>query len=388
MNLKRLITFFIFICLLRLEVGAFTIISNEGKPALWPKGVVSYRFNTNPSGYFSGGHDASGTVTDEFAPIRSAFATWMNVPGINLSISELASTTKSPSSNDRDNIVMWVRTGWRNLSFRPPSNALAVTLLSFDSDTGAIDDADIYFNAENFKWAVVDSGSEYGYIDVGNIATHEIGHFLGLDHSSEDLFESEFELEDATMYFAASAGETSRRTLKDDDISGIHSLYGTSQRGIPKISSVEVVSDTSGITEYRIRGENFNEYTSFVLTKRTSSELDAVARYRTVVSSNEVVARFDTAGMSTGQAQLVALNDPDHAASYSLNVTGLGLDSTQASSGGGGCSLSLEEKSVSSLGFWLILSLATFGVLILRRVILKPLRVRADQSSRSFVERT
>src|SRR5690348_7285366 len=70
------------------SVSAFVIISNAGKPAHWTNGVVRYRFNTTTSGFFTGGHDASGTATDEFNPIRESFATWANVPGLNLTIQE------------------------------------------------------------------------------------------------------------------------------------------------------------------------------------------------------------------------------------------------------------------------------------------------------------
>jgi hypothetical protein len=142
---------------------AFTLMSNAGRPAYWPHGDVHYRFNTATNGYFSGGHDHSGTATDEFTPIRTAFAAWSNLPGVALNIVENSTTSSGPSTGDGSNTIKWIRTGWRNLSFRPPSNALAVTLLSFSSSTGYIVDADIYFNAENFQWAVVDNASESGY---------------------------------------------------------------------------------------------------------------------------------------------------------------------------------------------------------------------------------
>src|SRR5690606_35595408 len=47
------------------------------------------------------------------------------------------------------------------------------------------------------------------------IATHEIGHNLGLDHSNH---------QDATMFYAYSGG-TGSRTLASDDIAGVCALY-------------------------------------------------------------------------------------------------------------------------------------------------------------------
>ncbi len=358
---------FISICVCSfVSLQAYTLISNEGDIAYWPKNSVSYRFNTTSSGYFSGGHDASGTPTDEFAPIRQAFATWTQVGGINLSITERSASSASASAGDDDNTVIWVRSGWRSLSFRPPSNALAVTLLSFDGGSGEITDADIYFNAESFKWAVVDAGSENSYVDIANIATHEIGHFLGLDHSSEDLFEEDPDLLNATMYFASTSGETSRRDLSDDDKLAIQTLYGNTSRGSTTISSIELISAESGTIEYRIRGSGFNSYTNFIISKTSGSEYDAVSRYRSVISESEAVAKFDTLGMSSGKASLLAFNDPRDISSFSVSIDARGLEATEASGGGGGgCSLQIGD-SPSSPATWIVLFFSLFFVLSLR----------------------
>jgi hypothetical protein len=326
------------------EASAFTLLSNKGKPAYWPNNTAHYRFNTSTSGYFNGGVDASGTSASDFSAIRKSFQTWMNLPGINLTIIEDPSTSTSASSSDGSNTVQWVKTGWRNLSFRPPSNALAVTLLSFDSGSGALTDADIYFNSDTFPWAVVDSNSENGYVDVQNIATHEIGHFLGLDHSSEDFLESDSSLADATMYYASMPGETSRRDLHADDMHAILSLYGSADRGTVTLSTVELVSSQSGRLQYRIRGSGFSEYTSFVLTKNSSAELDVVARYRSILSTTEALAEFDVLGMSGGDAAIVGFNDPRHLSSISVSLTSATLGATQSGGGGGGCSLTTSNQ--------------------------------------------
>jgi hypothetical protein len=334
---------------------AFTLISNEGDVAYWPNGSTSFQFNSSTSGYFEGGVDLSGTSADEFSSIRSSFQVWAQLPGLQLSISELPMTSTAPSSGDQKNTLMWVRQNWRGLSFRPPTNALAVTLLSFDSSSGVITDADIYFNAETFRWAVVDAPSEINYVDVQNIATHEIGHFLGLDHSSEDIFEGEDLLSDATMYFASTSGETLRRDLNEDDILGITALYGASGRGVPSIQSIEVDSASSGSVQYRIRGENFNEYTSFILTKRSASELDVVARYRTIVSSSEAVAEFDILGLSDGKADVLAFNDPQNISSFAVTIDSGEFQATESGGGGGGCALRSADSPMNLFGVALVL---------------------------------
>lgn len=331
------------------DVSAYTLISNKGRPAYWPNHRANYRFNTTPSGYFTGGVDFSGTHSDEFEPIRRGFATWVNLSGVNFTVTETASTTQSANSDDHLNTIQWVPSGWRQLSFRPPSNALAVTLLSFDSDSGVIEDADIYFNADSFQWAVVDSSSEANYVDVQNIATHEIGHYFGLDHSSENIFEEDLDLKDATMFYASSTGETEHRNLKDDDVKAMTALYGSSSRGTPAISSVQVLSNTSGTVRYAIKGSGFNEYTSFVLSKHSASESDIVSRYRTISSSTEAIAEFDLLGMSGGEAALIVFNDPENPVETSIDLSSVAFQATNVGGGGGGCSLSQNPSPSTAL---------------------------------------
>jgi len=55
-------------------------------------------------------------------------------------------------------------------------------------------------------------------MDFGNIANHELGHAMGMDHPSETCTEE-------TMYAFASNGETKKITLEAGDIAGIADLY-------------------------------------------------------------------------------------------------------------------------------------------------------------------
>lgn len=59
-------------------------------------------------------------------------------------------------------------------------------------------------------------------MDLQNIATHEMGHAIGL----ADIYTSE--CSEVTMYGSSSMGETKKRTLAAADISGIRALYGLS----------------------------------------------------------------------------------------------------------------------------------------------------------------
>lgn len=75
---------------------------------------------------------------------------------------------------------------------------------------------DQVYNDSNYAWS--DSGAA-GAMDFSNIATHELGHSLGL----ADLYSPECATE--TMYGYADIGETGKQTLEAGDITGISKLY-------------------------------------------------------------------------------------------------------------------------------------------------------------------
>ena len=77
---------------------------------------------------------------------------------------------------------------------------------------------DILFNTD-FNWG--DADDDDSLMDLQNIATHEIGHGLGLDDLYEDACAEE------TMYGIGKEGETKKRTLEAGDIEGLRILYGS-----------------------------------------------------------------------------------------------------------------------------------------------------------------
>ena len=101
---------------------------------------------------------------------------------------------------DRDAIAVTIVWGIFN---GPPSSRL---LVAWDQ---IYDDVD-------FDWS---AAGEAGMMDFENIATHELGHSVGLG----DLYTSK--CSDETMYGYASEGETNKRTLEAGDIAGVKELY-------------------------------------------------------------------------------------------------------------------------------------------------------------------
>jgi hypothetical protein len=96
-----------------------------------------------------------------------------------------------------------------------PTNTLALTTVVYDRASGELYDADMEINTVQHKMSLGDPVPS-GEYDFDSIITHEAGHFFGLAHSADDQ---------ATMYAHYTDGSTSMRTLAQDDIDGICSIY-------------------------------------------------------------------------------------------------------------------------------------------------------------------
>ena len=133
-------------------------------------------------------------------------------------------------------------------------------------------DADIKLNGEHFSWS--DSG-EAGKMDIQNIATHEIGHFIGLDHVDAASYTGPETYTEATMYAYATAGETKQRTLDPDDEDGIAYLYPASASGpvhliVTGVSDPVTTGSSSDIT-VTVKDIDNNTVTDYTGTIRFDS---------------------------------------------------------------------------------------------------------------------
>ena len=152
-----------------------------------------------------------------YQAMQDSFDTWSNVSCSYMQWQYGGTTTLDSSSwggftwqVDGVNLMVWEEKDWPN----DMDGAIAVTAPIFQRYGVALfQDTDIMFNGVDFIWGV---GGEINRMDVANIATHEIGHALGLDHSSD---------RSATMYYATSQGITANRSLAQDDINGICAIY-------------------------------------------------------------------------------------------------------------------------------------------------------------------
>jgi len=75
---------------------------------------------------------------------------------------------------------------------------------------------DQVYDDADYAWS---TSGEAGKMDFENIATHELGHSVGL----ADLYQPEHA--EQTMYGYADLGETKKQTLEGGDIAGVSTLY-------------------------------------------------------------------------------------------------------------------------------------------------------------------
>ncbi len=98
-------------------------------------------------------------------------------------------------------------------------STVAITTATYYPPTGEILDADIELNEAYRTFSIACPGACADADDVQNTVTHEVGHVTGL----ADLYD--VASEESTMYWSAAPGETKKRTLSDDDIQGLCSIY-------------------------------------------------------------------------------------------------------------------------------------------------------------------
>ena len=97
------------------------------------------------------------------------------------------------------------------------STTIAVTTTWYYRQTGEAVESDGQYNTY-YSWSTTGAA---GSMDVLNIAAHEVGHTLGLNHPKGGGG-----ISCLTMYAYANTGETQKRTLGDGDILGIEAIYG------------------------------------------------------------------------------------------------------------------------------------------------------------------
>ena len=165
------------------------------------------------------------TLDQAVQAIDQSYQTWQNVETATIEFELAGLTTAEPFELFDDQSTL----GFTSDPDLALPGVLGATLQVIDIFSGEIVEADIFFS-NNFIWSVDPTGTP-GTFDFVSVATHEIGHFFGLDHSDVGYMENEgFDRElvsGASIMFPFSFGPGSveGRFLTDDDMTGISVMY-------------------------------------------------------------------------------------------------------------------------------------------------------------------
>ncbi len=117
------------------------------------------------------------------------------------------------NETDGTNIIIWESE--EEWPYPTNTKTIALTTLFYNPLTGVAEESDMELADFAYTFTVT-PGTDGASTDIENTITHELGHVLGLDHSSD---------KEATMYYSSPNAEISKRDLNHDDRTGLCTIY-------------------------------------------------------------------------------------------------------------------------------------------------------------------
>ena len=159
--------------------------------------------------------------SDVLGAVQRSLKTWESATNLKFQTvwSDKVSISKADGIGDGASLITIAATPENIAPFQSKFSEMPGRTRTFFDKRGKIVEADIILN----PYQQFSTDRSFGTFDLESALTHEIGHLLGLDHSSVLA---------ATMYSQQGKNGTfslpavTPRTLAEDDLAGIRTLYG------------------------------------------------------------------------------------------------------------------------------------------------------------------
>lgn len=182
-------------------------------------GTLAVSFHVNPV-------NADVSSNAAISALQGGMETWNTQSGTGFRFTYAGQTSTTATGYDNKNVIL----------FRNESKGSTIASTYSWSSNGVLVDSDIVFWDGGYTFFTGSSGCSSGaYIE--DIAAHELGHAMGLQHSTAT---------DATMYGNYPRCSQALRTLAADDIAGAKKLYADGAGTADAPPTVKILSPANG----------------------------------------------------------------------------------------------------------------------------------------------
>jgi hypothetical protein len=250
------------------------------------------------------------------AAVQYALNVWSTQTGTTFRYQYGGTVSDTATAHDNRNVMI----------FRNASNgsAIGTTYSWWDSSKNLLD-SDIVMWSSNFTFFTGTSGcggvANAAYLE--DVATHELGHALGLNHSTSTT---------ATMYPSYSYCSQALRTLASDDIAGAKALYPASTSTAPSNTPpvVTITSPANGASFVQGTNISFAGSASDAQDGNISSRIQWKDNGASIGSGNLLSSLLSLVGVHTITATVTDNNGATATSQVAITITLLPSSSTTA----------------------------------------------------------
>lgn len=189
--------------------------------------------------YLAANAYSTTNTSNELNALRSAFAQWQSVPGTHLKFEDAGLVAPGPgvdiNTTDNTNIVFWAKNGTLINGGRDDMRGTFGLAYQdfFEDEKNTMVEADIVLNGDRYGWFTDFTATASLDLFVDAIALHEIGHFIGLNHSP---------VGGSTMFVRGGKGVGTQPGLSLDERAAVLWLYPTPNLNLGTLSGVVTMS--------------------------------------------------------------------------------------------------------------------------------------------------